>query len=67
MDYFGKYKKSRKAVELIIIGDGLSNILGASYPLPEWLCYFQLLIQKHFYNFSKGISIIKNKLYIFNL
>jgi len=35
MDYFGKYKKSRKAVELIIIGDGLSNILGASYPLPE--------------------------------
>jgi hypothetical protein len=34
MEYFGKYKKSRKAVELIIIGDGLS-ILNAGYPLPE--------------------------------
>jgi hypothetical protein len=33
MEYFGKYKKSRKAVELIIIDDGLSLI--SSYPLPE--------------------------------
>jgi hypothetical protein len=33
MEYFGKYEKSRKAVELIIIDDGLSLI--SSYPLPE--------------------------------
>jgi hypothetical protein len=33
MEYFGKYKKSRKAVELIIIDDGLS-LLTAGYPLP---------------------------------
>ena len=26
MEYFGKYKKSRKAVELIIIDDGLNNL-----------------------------------------
>lgn len=31
MDYFGKYKKSRKAVDLIIIDDG-QNLIN-SYPL----------------------------------
>jgi len=35
MEYFGKYKKSRKAVELIIIDDGL-GLLPTGYPLPEW-------------------------------
>ncbi len=34
MEYFGKYKKSRKAVELNIIGDTLS-LLNSGYPLPE--------------------------------
>jgi hypothetical protein len=34
MEYFGKYKKSRKAVELIIIDDELSLLTGG-YPLPE--------------------------------
>jgi len=34
MEYFGKYKKSRKAVELIIIDDELS-LLTNGYPLPE--------------------------------
>ncbi len=33
MEYFGKYKKSRKAVELIIIDDELS-LLSNEYPLP---------------------------------
>lgn len=33
MEYFGKYKKSRKAVELIIIDDELS-LLSNGYPLP---------------------------------
>lgn len=35
MEYFGKYKKSRKAVELVIIEDELS-LLSNGYPLPEW-------------------------------
>jgi hypothetical protein len=35
MDYFGKYKKSRKAVELIIIDDGIGLGLLNNYPLPE--------------------------------
>lgn len=39
MDYFGKYKKSRKAVELIIIDDGLGLGLLNNYPLPEWFTY----------------------------
>jgi hypothetical protein len=34
MEYFGKYKKSRKAVELVIIEDELS-LLTNGYPLPE--------------------------------
>ena len=34
MEYFGKYKKSRKAVELIIIDDDLSLGSG-NYPIPE--------------------------------
>ncbi len=28
MEYFGKYKKSRKAVDLIIIDDGLGGLSG---------------------------------------
>jgi len=38
MEYFGKYKKSRKAVELIIIDDELS-LLTNGYPLPEWFTH----------------------------
>jgi hypothetical protein len=34
MEYFGKYKKSRKAVELVIIDDELS-LLGTNYSPPE--------------------------------
>jgi len=32
MEYFGKYKNSRKAVELIIIDDNLGLV--NTYPLP---------------------------------
>lgn len=47
MEYFGKYKKSRKAVELIIIDDGLNLI--NSYPLlNDWYLYFIKFAHTHY-------------------